>query len=166
MRPLRVCPPPRPPLRAQPQAAFKLREVPRPGGQGRLPGGSPGAPRFLSEAASGVSHPALSLRLGVWPPPVPGPQSPWAPHASRPPRKRKRVTLGLETLGSPHPRGGGPLDRSTTTQSPVRAAVQPCSSPRVPRRLPLEARPGQRAVLKPEVRADGARGGPEVLQQE
>lgn len=38
-------------------------------------------------------------------------------------------------------------------------------SPRVPRRLSLEARPGQRAVLKPEVCADGTRGGPQVFQQ-
>ncbi|OWK10887.1 ADAP1 [Cervus elaphus hippelaphus] len=112
MRPLRVCLP-RPPLRAQPQAAFKRRPEVR--------AGSPGAPLFSAEAASGASHPAPSLwargalRLGVWLPPAPGLQSPWAPRASRPPRKRKRATHGPETLGSPPPPGGGPLDRSTTT---------------------------------------------------
>lgn len=39
------------------------------------------------------------------------------------------------------------------------------SLPRVPRRLSLEARPGQWAVFKPEVCADGAGRVPEIFQQ-
>lgn len=51
---------------------------------------------------------------------------------------------------------GAPRTGVRTPGPLVGAAVQPCPPRRLPRRLSLETRPGQRAVPKPEVRADGA----------